>query len=162
MRMNRRDVLRASTALACGLTLTGCLSAQSAIALAQAAIADVQNIEAGINALLAEADIAVPPVAEATINGLLDDVDTALGALNPGALVPAVTVAGVFSDLQQALNAVAAFAGGNPLVIAAQIVLAALAAVWGIVAPASAVAGGPTLAQARATLAALPRRSESI
>ena len=44
MRMNRRDALRASTALACGLALTGCLSAQSAIALAQAAIADVQRL----------------------------------------------------------------------------------------------------------------------
>ncbi len=162
MRMKRRDVLRASTTLACGLALAGCLSAQTTIALAQAAIADVQNIEAGINALLKEADIAVPPVAEATINGLLDDVDTALAALDPGALVPAVTVAGVFSDLQQAVDAVAAFASTNPLVIAAQVVLGALAAVWGIVAPASAVAGGITLAQARATLAALPRRAESI
>ena len=162
MRMNRRDVLRASTALACGLALAGCLSAQNAIALAQSAVSDVQNVEAGINALLKEADIAVPPVAEATINGLLDDVDTALGALSPGALVPAVTVAGIFSDLQQAVNAVAAFAGGNPLVIAAQVVLAALAAVWGIVAPAGAVAGGLTLDQARTTLAALPRRTESI
>jgi len=160
--MNRRDVLRASTALACGLALAGCLSAQNAITLAQSAISDVQNIEAGINALLKEADIAVPPVAEATINGLLDDVDTALGVLNPGALVPAVTVAGIFSDLQQAVNAIAAFAGGNPLVIAAQVVLGALAAVWGIVAPAGAVASGLTLDQARTTLATLPRRTESI
>jgi hypothetical protein len=60
------------------------------------------------------------------------------------------------------VDAVAAFASTNPLVIAAQVVLGALAAVWGIVAPASAVAGAITLAQARATLAALPRRAESI
>jgi len=43
MRMNRRDVLRASTALACGLALAGCLSAQNAIASASSVV----NISGG-------------------------------------------------------------------------------------------------------------------
>lgn len=154
MHITRRGALKAATAIPLAFALGGCLNAQQIIALTEQVLSDIQNVEAALGNV-------VPAALEATINGYLAQIDALLKGLNVGGIVPPVTAAAIFSDLQIALDDVAGVLPGNPTVMAAQIVLAAIAAVWGAVGPNlgkyGAVANDNAVSQARARLAALPR-----
>lgn len=152
MHISRRGLLAATVALPLGLA--GC-SFAAAITFTEQVLSDIQNIEAALGNV-------VPASLEATINGYLTDVDNFLKNLNVGGLVPPVTATAIFSDLNTALQDVAALLPGNPIVMAAQVVLAAVAAVWGATGPNLARAGAPDLDAARATLAALPRHVSAV
>jgi hypothetical protein len=151
MVLSRRGVLAASAALP--LALIGCTgTVAGAIALAQQAVTDAENIEAAVAAAF---NVTIPTKIDAWLN----DAETALSALSPGQLVPPTTLSNIFNDLSQALTAAGEAVPGNAFIVSAQIVLAALAAAWGMLAPRAAIvnANAPTLDQARAKLAALPR-----
>lgn len=149
MRLSRRGVLAASVALP--LAMIGCAeTVAGAIALAQQAITDAENIEAAVAAAF---NVTIPT----QTNAWLNDAETALSGLAPGALVPPTTLSNIFNDLSQALTAAGEAVPGNPYIIAAQVVLAALAAAWGMFAPRAVIVNAPPIDQARTKLAALPR-----